>query len=545
MSPSLRILTFQLPAKAGHLLANLKQIEQHLHDGRAKQADLVVFPELALTGAGLQDLFCHPDLEQQLQLAMQHLARLSHICPFLLGLPLSDPSGLQNGCAFFSQGRLQWQLAKQQLSTDERRYFTPGHEQSPILNLGTTHLGIAFGTESLRPEPFFSNGQSPDLLLVLAADPFYLGRRQQREQTLAATAQQLGCPLLLANAAGCQDESIFAGQSCLFNASGALLHRAAALTQDSLEFDLHSLPVPRTDNPAADDETALVYQALCNSLAAYVENCGFNGVLLGLSGGIDSALVLAIAADALGADRVTAVMLPYHYTAQISLDDAAEQAARTGVAYHVVPVAGIVQQFGQSLAPLLEHWPASQQDTTEQNLQARSRGTLLMGLSNRSGALLLTTSNKSESAVGYCTLYGDMAGGFAPLKDVPKTLVYRLARYRNGLGPVIPERVITRAPTAELAPGQSDTDSLPPYPLLDEIIRLRVEENLGAEAIIARGLDAETVTRILRLIDFNEYKRQQAAMGPKITKAGFGRERRMPLSARLHPLSANDLTGPA
>lgn len=534
MPANFRILIAQMPTQLGNIHANLSQIELHLLQGQQQQADLVVFPEMALTGYALQDLLFYPVIEQQVKSAVEQLCELSKVCPFIVGMPLFQQDEAFNGCAFFNQGKLVWQYAKQFLAQnqtlDEMRYFTPGNNQATLEFRGIS-IALALGDELNQPDFLSQLAVRPDILLNLNADLFYLGRTQQREERLAKIAQQLSCPLAFVNTAGAQDEWIYAGQSCIFNAQGELLQRAEAFVPATLQFNLTDTQQPM-DHTLASEE-ALVYQALVTSLRDYVAHCGFTGVLLGLSGGIDSALVLAIAVDALGADKVTAVMMPYHYTAQISQDDAAEQANIMGVTYHTLPIIDIVQQFSQQLQPVLNQWPISAQDTTEQNLQARSRGSLLMALSNRSGALLLTTSNKSETAVGYCTLYGDMAGGFALLKDVPKTLVYRLARYRNSLSAVIPERVITRPPTAELAPDQSDTDSLPPYPVLDEIIRLYVEENQSSTQIIAQGLDAATVNRIVRLINLSEYKRRQAAMGPKITKRGFGHERRMPVAIKL------------
>lgn len=533
MPANFRFLIAQIPSQLGDIQSNLNHIKQQLQLGKQQQADLVVFSEMALTGYALQDRLFYPTLEQQLQPAIEQLCELSTICPFIVGMPLLSQGDIFNGCAFFNQGQLQWQYAKQFLAQnqifDEARYFTPGNNQ-PTLTFRGIRIALALGDEPSQPDFLNQLTQQPDVLLNLSADLFYLNRTQERERNLAKAAQQLGCPLVFINTVGAQDEWIYAGQSSVFNAQGQLLQRAAAFVPSNLELNLAEQQQPLNNH--LPSEEALVYQALVTSLREYVASCGFKGVLLGLSGGIDSALVLAIAVDALGADKVTAVMMPYHYTAQISQDDAAEQANCMGVTYHILPIIDIVQQFSQQLEPLLNQWPASAQDTTEQNLQARSRGSLLMALSNRSGALLLTTSNKSEMAVGYCTLYGDMAGGFAPLKDVPKTLVYRLAHYRNSLSAVIPERVITRPPTAELAPDQSDTDNLPPYPVLDEIIRLYVEENQSSAQIIAQGLDAATVNRIVRLINLSEYKRRQAAMGPKITKRGFGRERRMPVAIK-------------
>ncbi|MNE14484.1 Glutamine-dependent NAD(+) synthetase [compost metagenome] len=326
---------------------------------------------------------------------------------------------------------------------------------------------------------------------------------------------------------------MFDGGSCVVAASGHVLQRAPAYEEGVFLAELQLTDELVQPQPGAcvalTGEEASVYGALVLGVRDYVQKNGFKGVVLGLSGGIDSALTLAVAVDALGADQVEAVMMPYHYTAQISLEDAEAEARTLGVAYSVLPIAPMVEAFMGTLAPV---FAGLARDTTEENLQARCRGTLLMAISNKKGYLVLTTGNKSEVAVGYCTLYGDMAGGFDVLKDVPKTLVFRLCEYRNSLGgEVIPQRVIDRPPSAELAPDQKDEDSLPPYAELDEILRLYVEEDQSADAIIARGFSAENVRRVLRLVDLNEYKRRQAAVGPRITQRGFGRDRRYPITS--------------
>ncbi|MFW9606437.1 MAG: NAD+ synthase, partial [Pseudomonas sp.] len=321
--------------------------------------------------------------------------------------------------------------------------------------------------------------------------------------------------------------------SCVIAANGSVIQRAPAF-EEGLFLAEFSVDDEQISPVAADiapllSEEASVYQALVLGVKDYVQKNGFKGVVLGLSGGVDSALTLAIAVDALGAEHVEAVMMPYRYTAQMSLEDAEAEARTLGVSYRVLPIEPMVEAFMSTLAPVFE---GLGRDTTEENLQARCRGSVLMAISNKKGYLVLTTGNKSEVAVGYCTLYGDMAGGFDVLKDVPKTLVYRLCEYRNSLaGEVIPHRVIVRPPSAELAPGQTDEASLAPYPILDEILRLYVEEDLSANAIVARGFDEALVRKVLRLVDLNEYKRRQAAIGPRITERGFGRDRRYPVTS--------------
>jgi NAD+ synthase (glutamine-hydrolysing) len=370
------------------------------------------------------------------------------------------------------------------------------------------------------------------LMLSLNASPFHLDKQREREEVLVERALEGARPIIYVNQVGGQDELVFDGGSCVVSASGQVCQRVPAFNEGLYPVDLHldaEQVTPRSATCAPLPELeASVYQALVIGVRDYVRKNGFKGVLLGLSGGIDSALTLAVAVDALGAECVEAVMMPYRYTAQISLEDAEAEAKALGVTYRVLPIASMVEAFMGTLAPVFE---GMARDTTEENLQARCRGTLLMAISNKKGYLVLTTGNKSEMAVGYATLYGDMAGGFDVLKDVPKTLVFRLCEYRNTLGRVIPQRVIDRPPSAELAPDQKDEDSLPPYPVRDEILKLYIEHDLSADAIIAEGFDEDMVKRVLRLVDLNEYKRRQAAVGVRVTQRGFGRDRRYPITS--------------
>lgn len=527
-----RITLAQTKVHLGDLTANLASIEEAIAADNGRSA-LLVFPSLALTGHALLDRWLYPHVAERVEAALPTLCALSSQQAFLLGMPLTLNGKLLHSLCLFEQGELRWRYHQQVLSTDPlldlARYFSTDPCQ-PWLDFQGVRIGVSIGDEIFQPGVQQQlKAARCALVLNLGEHSFYHDSLPVHFQQLSAAAQALHCPLAQVNLVGGQDELVFAGYSCVFDGEGQLLQRAAGFSSERLTID----PTATNPPPPLPSSEALTWQALVTAIRDYATACGFNGALLGLSGGIDSALVLALAVDALGADQVTAVMMPYHYTAQISQDDAAEQARDLGVTYHVAPIAPLVEPFAAQLQPLLAQWPAARQDTTEQNLQARSRGMLLMALSNRSGALLLTTSNKSEMAVGYCTLYGDMAGGFAPLKDIPKTLAYRLAEYRNTISPAIPERVITRPPTAELAPGQADSDSLPPYPLLDEIVRLYVEENQSSEQLLAAGLDADWVHTVTRLIDRNEFKRRQAAPGPRMSKRGFGRERRIGMSSKL------------
>lgn len=541
MATVLRTVLAQLNMRVGDIDGNLQRIlDSSVHALHHQQADLIVFPELSLCGYNAQDLLLRDSMQQRVERALERLSTaLPHKLHVLVGYPWVEDGVRYNCCAHFYQGQLQAVYKKQFLPCDTtafgQRYFKPG-QHGLCIEVNAKKIAIAIG-EDIWQTAFIEQAcaANADMIVSLNASTFHVNKQAEREQMLSTHAQHAQMPILYASQVGAQDDAIFDGGSCTVDAQGNLRQRAPAFTEQlcavELQFTRSDCHVERATVEPLLSEEASVYQALMMSLRNYVEQNGFKGVLLGLSGGIDSALVLAIAADALGADKVQAVMMPYHYTAQISQDDAAEQAHSMGVDYKTLAIAPMVEAFTQTLAPVFADMPASAAyDTTEENLQARCRGNLLMALSNKNGYLVLTTSNKSETAVGYSTLYGDMAGGFALLKDVSKLLVYRLARYRNTLGRVVPERVITRAPSAELSPNQTDADNLPAYDILDEILRLYVEEDQSAQAIIAQGFAQDTVMRILRLVDLNEYKRRQAALGPRITRRSFGSDRRFPVT---------------
>jgi NAD+ synthase (glutamine-hydrolysing) len=368
--------------------------------------------------------------------------------------------------------------------------------------------------------------------VVPNGSPFEIGKQSQREQVLAVRAREAGLPIAYANMVGGQDELVFDGGSCLVDADGRLAMRAPAFRAGIFRCELaatagkvHAVPGAVAPWPGDDEE---IYNALVTGVRDYVGKNDFRGCVLGLSGGVDSALTLAIAVDALGADAVHTVMMPYRYTASISIDDAAEQARVMGVHHTVIPIEPMVTATRESLSALFAGAP---EDATEENIQSRCRGMLLMAISNKTGRMVLATGNKSEMAVGYATLYGDMAGGFAPIKDCTKTLVYRLARYRNGIAPVIPARVITRAPSAELRPDQKDSDSLPPYDVLDPILDALMIENRSVDDIAAAGFEPAVVSRVLEMVRRAEYKRRQAAPGVRISSRAFGRDWRYPVTS--------------
>lgn len=540
MATVLRTVLAQLNMRVGDINGNVERIlDASVEAAHEHEADLIVFPELSLCGYNAQDLLLRDSMQLRIENALDRLCTaLPHKLHVLVGYPWTDNDHRYNCCAHFHQGKIQGVYKKQFFPTDPtsfaQRYFTPGTEPLCI-EINNIKIAVGIGKDVWQTA-FIEQASTADakMIVSLNASTFHRNKQAEREQMLSENARLAKIPILYTSQVGAQDDLIFDGGSCAMDAQGNLRQRAPAFAEQlcplELQFTRSDCYIERSIiTPLLSDE-ARIYQALMMSLKNYTEHNGFKGVLLGLSGGIDSALVLAIAADALGPDKVQAVMMPYHYTAQISKDDAAEQARTMGVDYKTIDIAPMVEAFVHSLNPLFANMPVSSHDTTEQNLQARCRGNILMALSNKNGYLVLPTSNKSETAVGYSTLYGDMAGGFAPLKDISKSMVYRLARYRNTLGRVIPERVISRPPSAELAPDQKDEDSLPPYDILDELLRLYVEEDLSAQAIIQRGFDQETVMRVLRLVDVNEYKRRQAALGPRISKRSFGNDRRYPIT---------------
>lgn len=527
---ALRIAFAQADFLVGDIPGNMSRVLELGRQARDElQADIVLFPELCLVGYPPEDLLLRPSLERRIAQALGRLAELSGI-DVVLGYPGRRGGLLQNLAGVYRNGQCIAEYAKHELPNyqvfDEKRYFSPG-SAAAVFECKGQSLALTICEDIWHAGPAAAaKAAGARLLLNLNASPFHRGKSLERRTVVAARVSETGLPVAYLNLVGAQDELVFDGDSFAMNADGSLAVELPRFAESLalVEFAAGKfLPAARS---AGLSDVAEVYQALVLGVRDYVEKSRFKGVVLGLSGGIDSALTLAIAVDAIGADRVQAVMMPYRYTAQMSLDDAEEEARILGVKYSVLPIEPMVTAFTEVLAP---EFQGLGRDKTEENLQARSRGVLLMAISNKKGYLVLTTGNKSEMAVGYATLYGDMAGGFDVLKDVPKTLVFRLSEYRNTLGAVIPQRVIDRPPSAELAPDQKDEDSLPPYPVLDEILRRYVEEDESAEAIITAGFSREEVERVIRMVDGNEYKRRQAAIGPRITRRGFGKDRRYPI----------------
>ena len=499
-------------------------------------ADVVVFPELMLTGYPPEDLLLRASIGPRIERALAALRAELPPAWVLLGYPRPGARGLENVAGLFHEGRLVAEYAKMELPNyqvfDEKRYFTAG-ETPCVVTIGDLRVGITICEDIWHARPVeLAVAAGAELLLNINASPYHAGKHRHRLAVVSAQAQACGVAVVYANLVGGQDELVFDGGSIAVDADGRLAARAphfeeglypvrvSRRSDGQLALDGHVEPEP--------DHHALVYGALVTGVRDYVRKNGFKGVVLGLSGGIDSALTLAVAVDALGPAQVEAVMMPFRYTAAMSIEDAESEATALGVRFDVISIEPMYEAF---MAALGVQFAGLSADTTEQNLQARCRGVLLMALSNKKGLLVLTTGNKSEMVVGYSTLYGDMAGGFDVLKDVPKTLVFELARYRNTLAAVIPERVISRPPSAELAPDQKDEDNLPPYAILDQILERYVERDMSANAIVADGFDAETVARVIRLVDLNEYKRRQAPVGARVTERAFGRDRRYPITS--------------
>jgi NAD+ synthase (glutamine-hydrolysing) len=529
----------QINPVVGDIPSNTRLVLDHITKAQAAGARAIVFPELVLTGYPPEDLLLRPSLQPRIEKALAEVAQAAMDMYVVVGYPLAVAGQLFNTAGVFFNGKKLVEYCKQCLPNyrvfDEKRYFTAG-DKTCVFDLDGVPTALLICEDIWQEKPAqAARNAGAKCLLVLNASPFHEDKQREREAMLVVRAQEVSLPILYCNAIGGQDELVFDGGSCAVSAQGEVIARAALFAEEHLSIVVDkktegvrlSAPVPLATIPETD---AAIYSALVCSVRDYVNKNGFRGVLLGLSGGIDSALTLAIAVDALGAERVEAVMMPYHYTASMSIEDAEQEARALGVKYSVLPIESAVSAFTAMLHDSFAGLPAVAHDATEQNLQARCRGVALMALSNRKGSLVLTTGNKSEVAVGYCTLYGDMAGGFDVLKDVLKTRVYALCRYRNSIAPVIPQRVIDRPPSAELAPGQTDQDNLPAYEILDAILQRYVEQDESAEQIIAAGFPEHDVNRVIRLVDLNEYKRRQAAIGPRITERGFGRDRRYPIT---------------
>lgn len=533
MSRSLSIALAQLNLLVGDIEGNSERMLQTVQEQQKAGADLVMFTELALSGYPPEDLLYRDDFYQRCDTQLSRLQQASADVAILVGHPWREDGKLYNALSLFSEGALQARYFKQQLPNygvfDEKRYFYAG-DKNCVVELKGYRLGLLICEDLWFPEPVdAAKAAGAEILLSINASPYNREKPYIRKTLMSGHCQRTGLPLVYLNQIGGQDELIFDGCSKVFDAVGNMTHRLAAFAEQVTLLEFKGLEVVPMTAPAAElPQLAQVYEALVLAVRDYVTKNGFKGAVLGLSGGIDSALTLAIAVDALGKDKVQALMMPFRYTADISIADAKEEAEILGIEFDVVSIEPMFDAFMGQLAPMFAD---TARDTTEENLQARCRGVVLMALSNKRGSIVLTTGNKSEVAVGYCTLYGDMAGGFDVLKDVPKTLVFKLSEYRNTVSYVIPQRVIDRPPSAELAPDQLDQDSLPPYDILDAILEGYVERDKSVADLVAEGFEEAMVRKVIRLVDINEYKRRQAAVGPRITARNFGKDRRYPITS--------------
>ncbi|HNW62584.1 MAG TPA: NAD+ synthase [Piscinibacter sp.] len=551
--PTVKVALAQINVTVGDIAGNAQRIVESAQRAHAQGARLVLFPELSLCGYPPEDLLLRPAFMQACADALAGCARALgdleglHV---VVGHPhqfgergdvRSKSVAVQqryNAASVLAGGRIVATYCKRELPNyqvfDERRYFASGRDaaQSPVVfDVGGTRFAVLICEDAWFDEPAASaKAAGAQVLCVLNASPFHLGKLAEREARMADRARSVAMPLLYSHLTGAQDEVVFDGASFALDVKGRVAARAPMFEEalTLVEIQGESVSGPIAPVPCVE---AQAWAALVTGVRDYLGKNGFPGALIGLSGGVDSALVLAIAVDALGADKVRAVMMPSPYTADISWIDARDMARRLGVRYDEISIVPMFDAFRTSLAPEFAGMP---EDATEENIQARIRGTLLMALSNKFGAIVLTTGNKSEMATGYCTLYGDMAGGFAVIKDVAKTLVYRLAVWKNAQGrEVIPERIITRPPSAELRPDQKDQDSLPPYEVLDAILERYMEDDQSIEQIVAAGFDPADVERVTRLIKINEYKRRQAPVGIRITHRAFGRDWRYPITSKF------------
>lgn len=528
----------QINPVVGDVAGNLKKVIEAAHTARDQNdADLVVFPELTLTGYPPEDLLLRPGLIKRVNKALAKLQKKLKGVAVLIG----HPSGvvrddLYNAASFIADGKILGTYFKHYLPNysvfDEKRYFVKGRDACVI-----DYKGIKFGI-TICEDIWFSSPAAKahdagaEIIVNLNASPFSQGKWQLRESEVKQRVFETGLPIVYVNQVGGQDELVFDGCSFALSSAGEKVARADAWQSGLYPVELSKSSAGQVklsgDMASKDHDIGMVYNALVTGLRDYIEKNHFPSVVIGLSGGIDSALTLALAVDAIGTERVKTVMMPSQYTAQMSLDDAEEMAEGLGVKHSVIAIDDVFAQFLDSLA---DEFQGTEVDTTEENIQARCRGILLMAISNKTGAMVLSTGNKSEMAVGYSTLYGDMAGGYSPLKDVFKTLVYKLSEYRNSLGHIIPTRIITRPPSAELAPDQLDQDSLPDYDLLDQILDRYISEDWCFEDLVDAGYDKDIVARVIKMVDRNEYKRRQAPPGIRITQRAFGRDRRYPITS--------------
>ena len=534
----MRITLAQSNFCVGDVKNNTDKIIETIESAKSSQSELVVFPELAITGYPPEDLLLRRALYRQIDDALRRIGSATNGIAAIVAYPSQTASSLYNACSVFMDGEIRSTYFKQNLPNygvfDEKRYFSAGHSAN-VFEIAGIKIGLSICEDIWSSEPARQLADAgAELLVNINASPFHADKLSEREEVLRERASETGLDIVYLNLVGGQDELVFDGGSMFMTRDGNIPFRAPQFEEGTYILDINRKNellelAPDVPSAAKIEQKEAIYQALVLGVRDYVYKNGFKGAVIGLSGGIDSALTLAIAHDALGSENVEVLIMPSRYTADMSTDDAREMADILGVEYHVLPIEKPFSAFTELLKPVFAGLPA---DTTEENIQARSRGVLMMALSNKSGKLVLTTGNKSEMSVGYATLYGDMAGGFAPLKDLSKTLTYELSRWRNSKSRIIPQRIIDRAPSAELRPDQKDEDSLPPYDVLDPILERYIELDQSPADIIEAGFNAETVVEIVQMVDRNEYKRRQAAPGVRITRRAFGRDRRYPITSR-------------
>ena len=530
----------QINTRVGDFAGNTSRIIDVVTKACAQYDNpLVIFPELTLIGYPPEDLLLRPSVADIVEC---HLNRLCKELPsgawVFIGYPRAEAEGLYNAMGVLHEGKIVAEYHKQELPNyqvfDEKRYFKRGKNKACVISIENIPVGLSICEDIWAPNPTAQAAlHGAKLLININSSPFHVGKQIERHDLVSFRAEELGLSIVYVNQVGAQDELVFDGGSFAVNNRGEIVSAAKTFEEDlywtridNSLTDLHFIPF-NLPEPMPTIET--IWQALVLGLRDYVQKNGFPSVILGLSGGVDSALTFALAVDALGAEKVEAIMMPFRYTSPISIEDAKEQANNLGIKLKIISIESVYEAFVDSLS---EEFSGLSPDITEENLQARCRGVILMSISNKKGSLVLTTGNKTEMAVGYSTLYGDMAGGFDVLKDVPKMLVYELCKYRNGISECIPVRVLDRPPSAELAPDQTDQDSLPPYQILDEILELYIEKDQSMENIVSLGYVSEHVEKAIRLVDQNEYKRRQAPVGVRISKRGFGRDRRYPITSK-------------
>ncbi len=527
----------QLDLVVGDVKGNTRRIIESAERARDElHADLVAFPELSICGYPPEDLLFHAGLRHAVERSLEDIRASIRGIAVLVGFPEYRGDEIFNSCAVISDGEYLCHYRKRCLPNyavfDEARYFTAGKSAS-VFSLNGIRIGLNICEDIWRQAPISaSRAAGAEVVIAINGSPYQTHSQENRERAAASRIAESNMPIVYLNMVGGQDELVFDGGSFAMSAGGEIRFRAPPFEEGLYRVVLKGFGsgVEPEQGDVAEplQREASVYRALVTGTRDYVRKHGFPGVIIGLSGGIDSALVTAIACDAIGPDKVRAVMMPFRYTSTISQEDAAQQAETMGFRFDTVPIAPIYDATVQQLETI---FAGRDPDVTEENIQARCRGMILMAISNKTGRMLLTTGNKSEMAVGYATLYGDMAGGFAPIKDCSKSLVYRLARYRNTLGDAIPERAITREPSAELRPGQKDSDSLPDYAILDPILEAFIEKDMSVDEITGLGFDRATVIRVLQMVKHNEYKRRQAPPGIRISSRAFGRDWRYPITS--------------